>query len=175
MGKIEEPKKVKLISGIMFSSKHDLDAAIEILKQNYGEIDLTSNIMDFNFTDYYNSEMGDNLKKIFVSFKDLISPDEIVDIKIKTNEIEDMFLYENSKNRRINIDPGYISGGNLVLATTKDYSHRIYLGKGIFAEVTLLFQDKKFHTVPWTYPDFKTNEYMDYLLEVRKKYMNELN
>ena len=171
MGEIQSVIKVKLVVGFIFHDPKVLEAVLENLKELYGEIDSRSDIINFSFTSYYAKEMGEELSKSFVSFKKLINPEDIADIKIKTNEIEQKFLYKDTLQRMINIDPGYLSAANLVLATTKNFSHRIYIGKGIYAEVTLLYRDKKFQDLEWTYPDFKSPVYKEYLMNVRSLYM----
>ncbi|MBU2221656.1 MAG: DUF4416 family protein, partial [Candidatus Omnitrophica bacterium] len=108
------------------------------------------------------------LKRKFISFKKLIPPDQLSAIKITTNKIEDRL---SSKNlRRINIDPGYLDLAKLVLATTKDYNHRIYLSKGIFAEITLTYQGKSFRPWNWTYRDYQSQEYIAIFNQIREIY-----
>ena len=110
--------------------------------------------------------MGAETNKIFVSFKHLISVETLADIKIKTNEIEQQFLKNN--RRTVNIDPGYLTQAKVVLATTKDYSHRIYLGKGIFADLHLSYQDKLYRSQLWTYPDYKQKHVIEFFCRLRE-------
>ncbi|RKY87620.1 phosphoribosylformylglycinamidine cyclo-ligase, partial [candidate division KSB1 bacterium] len=117
-------------------------------------------------------EMGKNLKKRFLSFTELIYPDEITSIKIKTNEIEKKFT-EKGK-RKVNIDPGYISESKLILATTKNYSHRIYLNNGIYGDLHLIFKNGRFNPQPWTYPDYKEKFNLSFFEKVREKYKDDL-
>lgn len=172
MGKIKTPQKVKVIFGYITTDINLIKEVNESLSFLLGEVDLVSEIIDFNFTDYYEREMGKGLKREWVSFKNLIMPDFLADLKIKTNEIEDRFR-ENEK-RRINIDPGILTLNNFILATTKNYAHRIYLKGGIYAEVTLIYQDKKFNNLPWTYPDYQTDFFHNFLLRVRRIYIEDL-
>ena len=119
--------------------------------------------------------MGRGLKRRFYSFSESIKPDRLVDIKLLTNEIEDRFSRSaDFPSRRINLDPGYISPAKLVLASTKNYSHRIYLAKGIYAEVTLYFEKGTFHSFPWTYPDYKSKEYLEIFNKIRGGYLKIL-
>mgnify|MGYP001596574217 CR=1 FL=1 len=166
---------VKLFIGILFSQENILQDVLKLLKKEFGNIDTQSPVIPFIYTDYYNSEMGENLKRIFISFEKLISPDKIADIKIKTNKIEKKFLHKGTQNRQINLDPGYLTAANIILATTKDFSHRIYLKNGIYAEVTLMYSKKHFQELPWTYPDFKTEEYQNYFKDLRKIYMESFS
>lgn len=173
MGKIKKPASVKLIIGFIFQDKNIFDKALAQLARRFGKTDFISPIIPFNLTDYYKNEIGDGLSKKIVSFEKLIDPSRLAEIKILTNKIEERFA--ESGCRRINIDPGYIDLSKLVLATTKDYSHRIYLKKGIYAEITLSYRDKNFQALPWTYPDYKTKEYSDIFSAIRQKYANELS
>jgi len=172
MGIPFKPQKVKLFFGFI-SKDEDLFLEIErILSKKFGPIDFTSKIIPFDYTGYYHDELGDGLKRKFISVKRLIAPEKLADIKLLTNKIENKFSFH--KKRRINIDPGYVSGGKLVLATTKDYGHRVYLGKGIFAEVTLFYQDGTFNPWPWTYPDYKTKDYIEIFNHLFKTYIGKL-
>jgi len=165
MGKIRKVEKVKLIVG-MISSEKELFGKIEsALEKKYGAIDYQSKIIKFTFTKYYQEEMGKDLLRKFISFKKLINQDDVAEIKLFTNKLEDRFAVKNK--RKINIDPGYISLGKLVLATTKDQQHRMYLKKGIYAEVTLRYVKDSFKTWPWTYPDYRTKKYRDILNDIR--------
>ena len=156
---------VKLIISL-FTRKIELITIIEeTLSKKFGSIDSSSEILNFNQTQYYQKEFGDNLKRKFISFNKLISPDKLWKIKTITNKLEEKFSKENK--RQINLDPGYITQANLILASTKEYSHRIYIKNGIYQEVTLIFKDKTFHPLPWTYPDYQTKEYIDVFIKMR--------
>ncbi|MBA3052915.1 MAG: DUF4416 family protein [Candidatus Omnitrophica bacterium] len=175
MGKPSRPKQVKLIIGLLAKNKKLLNKIEEFFIKEFGSIDHRSRDISFDYTDYYKKEMGCHIKRRFISFKKLISPGYIADVKIITNSLERKF--SNSKKgvvkRAINIDPGYISDSKLVLATTKDYFHRIYLKKGIYAEVTLAWQKGGFRPFEWTYPDYRTPEYAAILNNIRHSYMDE--
>lgn len=172
MGQTKPPQKVKVVVGYIIKDVNLIKEINEILYSLLGEVDLASEIIDFNFTDYYEKEMGKDLKRQWVSYSNLIMPDFLPDLKIETNKIEDKFS-ENGK-RKINIDPGILTLNNFILATTKNYAHRIYLGKGIYAEVTLIYKNKKFNNLPWTYPDYQTDFFHNFLLKVRKIYIEDL-
>lgn len=172
MGTAIKPTKVKLIIGLI-SSDEELFSEIErLLARKFGQSDYLSKTLPFNLTDYYEEELGKNLKRKFISFKKLIKPDLLPQIKIFTNKIEKKFSLLNK--RKINIDPGYLSPGKLILATTKDYGHRIYLEKGIFAEVTLFYKNNSFNDWQWTYPDYKTKSYIEIFNHLYKIYLTEL-
>ncbi|MFB3896633.1 MAG: DUF4416 family protein [bacterium] len=182
MGKIKDPIPVKLICGIISGSPELFDQAKQQLSQRYGAIDYISPIMSFSqYTDYYEPEMGKDLQRQFISFEKLVDPIDIVSTKRTTNQIElDLIsasagMTPNTEHgRMINLDPGYVSNAKLVLATTKDYQHRLYLGQGIYAEVTLRFRQGKFEPFEWTYPDYKTPEYLAIFNQIRAIYSEQL-
>lgn len=172
MREINKPKPVKLIAAVLYSPEIIPDSINQILIQHFGVIDEIISPFAFTFTDYYTQEMGSDLQKYFLSFETLIEPDRLPAIKLMTQEIEIKQLKQG--NRQVNIDPGYIYAPKLVLATTKDYSHRIYLKNGIFGDVHLQFQQGQFVPNPWTYPDYKEPLVIDFLTRVRNRYMEQL-
>ena len=156
--KVYPPEKVKLIAGLLSNNEALLDKVSTILENRLkNKVDFKSDVIDFTYTDYYDEEMGGGLKRKFLSFKKLVRLETIAKVKLLTNDIEKKFLV-NGK-RTVNIDPGYVDMAKLVLLSTKDYSHRVHIGNGIFAEVTLHYKDKRFDFWPWTYPDYKSEEY----------------
>lgn len=167
-----KPTRVKLIVGLISPHESKFSEASKLLEQKYGPIDLKSPLMGFTHTNYYEKEFGSGLKRIFLSFKKLTGIKNLYKSKLDTQKIEKR-LSLNLK-RRVNIDPGYITLGKLVLFTTKDYSHRIYLNKGVYAEVTLKFEGNSFRPWPWTYPDYRTNEYIEFFNKVREIYKTQL-
>lgn len=169
MGKAKKPKEVKLIIGMLVKSKKLFNIAEEFFIKEFGHIDYESVIVSFTYTDYYKKEMGGPLKRKFISFKKSISPEKIAKIKLLTNSIEEKFSV--NKKRQINIDPGYISDSKLILVTTKDYFHRIYLNHGIYAEITLRWRRGGFEPFEWTYPDYRSREYIDIFNTIRNNYV----
>ena len=176
MGQISRPKPVNLIIGVLSSIQALFELIEKTLQGKFGPIDLRSDILPFNFTDYYNEEMGEGIRRQFYSFEKLIMPDEIASIKVQTNTIEELMASskEYSVPRPVNIDPGYISESRLILASTKDFSHRIYLREGVYAEVTLNYRGGRYESFPWTFPDYKTSDYQNFFLAVRKLYVQKL-
>ena len=172
MGRIGVPKPVKLIMSLISSDDRLLHQVIEVLVERYGEVDFTSDILPFDFTDYYTAEMGDGLFRRFVTFQPLIPRENLVRIKREANDIEEQFAMEGK--RRINIDPGYICTEHLILATTKGYTHRPYLGEGIHADLTLVYREGTFRPLEWTYQDYASSPVREILQEVRKRYVQEL-
>jgi len=167
------PQKVKVFFGLLFSDASVFQDAVEDIAGVYGRCDSESPAIEFNFTTYYQPEMGAGLKRKFISVEPLFSPEAIVEIKNFSIAAEKKYAREGK--RRINIDPGYLTCAKLVLATTKDFAHRIYLGDGIFAEVTLLCKEKGFVLLPWTYPDYKTPAYQDYFMKVKRIYKRQID
>ena len=162
MGIIRPVEQVKLFTAILFGSEDVFNTAREKLSSALGPVDMTSPVWKWSHSTYYEKEMGTDLKRILLFFERPITPDTLADIKIFTNEIEEGCGRGagNLPERAINIDPGYITLAKVVLASTKDYAHRIYIGKGIYAEATLLYQDKTFNPLPYTYPDYRSGEYV---------------
>jgi hypothetical protein len=165
--------KVKLFSGIMFSDEERLERTISILKRLFGDVDLVSEICPFDFTEYYEEEMGKNLKKIFISFKKLINREKLAEIKLKTIKVEDESA--ESKNRTVNIDPGYLTLHNVILASAKEMPHRIYIGKGIFGDAVLEYKrDKGFADSCHTFPDFKSQNVKEIMKKIRTIYKKQI-
>ena len=172
MGQACKPLEVKLISGIIAGDVNSFDITQKALSKKFGAIDYKSPIYDFNLTDYYQKEMGPNLKRQFLSFYKLIDPVKLAKIKLIANRAEKRFSKEGK--HLMNIDPGYVTASKLVLATTKNYSHRIYLKNGIYAEVTLRFKGGTFNPLDWTYPDYKTDGYLETFNRIRKIYLEQV-
>jgi hypothetical protein len=172
MGKIKKYPSVKLIIGFIFKDPGIYEKTKKILVKRFSKTDFESGILPFRHTDYYEKELGRDLKRGFIAFKKLIPPEYLSGIKITTNRIEEKFSAKGF--RQINIDPGYLDSAKLVLASTKDYMHRVYLNKGIFAEITLFFQDKTFKPWEWTYPDYKSREYIAIFNRIRQMYTAQI-
>lgn len=172
MGKTLKQKPVKLIIGFIFKEEPALNKAKVILTRRFGRIDFESTGFPFTYTSYYEGEFGTGLKRKFISFKKLIPPSTLAKIKTAANRIEKAL--SKAKKRRVNIDPGYLDLSKLVLASTKDYKHRIYLDRDIYAEVTLFYQDKTFKPWEWTYPDYKSGEYIAIFNQIRQIYAEQI-
>jgi len=176
MGRIRTPEPVKLICGFIFSDQNVLRQAVERLQVRLGAIDLHSEIFPFMHTDYYAREMGPELSRLFVSFQRLIRCEQLPEIKILTNGLEENLALNSAGGlrRRINIDPGYLETSKLVLASTKNFSHRIYLRRGIYGEVTLQYRANRFEPLDWTYPDYQDVHLFDFLKQARRAYMDQI-
>ncbi|MFH1888912.1 MAG: DUF4416 family protein [Candidatus Omnitrophota bacterium] len=171
MGKLRKHYPVKLVIGFIFRDKKVFDKARGVLEKEFGRIDFESRALAFTFTDYYEAEFGTNLKRKFISFKDLARPQELARIKNRTNVIEKKLSRKDK--RLVNIDPGYLDMAKLVLASTKDYNHRIYLDKGIYAEITLTYRNKSFIPWEWTYADYKSAGYIGIFNRIRDIYAGQ--
>jgi len=172
MSKLKKPKPVKLIMSIIFKEKEILNAVMQELSSMFGQMDFASEILPFNFTDYYCKEMGKPLKRQFISFLKLISPETLPEIKHETNKVE--LKYSKDEKRQANIDPGYITAERLVLATGKNFTHRIYLRNGVYADLTLIYQNKDFRPLSWTYPDYASPGIREIFKQIREKYLSQL-
>jgi hypothetical protein len=169
---VKDPAPVKFITAITFTIQEILTDAVNVLEKQFGDLESQSVVYDFNHSDYYESEMGPNLQKQFFSFNELIAMDQLVSRKRFTIELEKQFSI-NGK-RRVNIDPAYLELSKLVVATTKNYDHRIYLGQGIYGDVQLRFRNGKFVTNDWTYPDYNSLPVISFLTNVRNLYFCQL-
>ncbi len=168
----KEAKPAKLVIGLLLNNKALLPDIAERLEDKFGPIDMISGWMDFNYTDYYAEEMGTPLYRRMLSFKGLIEQQDLSQIKLQTNRLEKS--YAHAEKRCINIDPGYLLYARFVLATGKDYTHRIHIGSGIYGDLTLVFQKGAFQSLPWTYPDYSDAEMIGFLTQVREKYGADL-
>jgi len=172
MGKVNRINPVKLVIGLIFKDDPAAKKIEVTLKKKFGPLDYESPELPFCFTGYYRQEFGEGLKKKFLSFARLVHPQELAKIKSFTNKLEGKF--SKSSRRLVNIDPGYVDLAKYILATTKDYCHRIYLDQGIFAEITLSFKDDTFVPGEWTYRDYQTKEYIAILNKIRQLYSMQL-
>jgi len=164
--------RTALVIGILSSAEERREELFSCLEKEFGPVRKVSANYDFSFTDYYDSEMGKRPVRYVLLFENLIDPSRLAEIKLKTNEIEIRFEDPSGEGqgRRINIDPGILSLSNFILATCKDRSHRIPLSDGIYAETTLLYKDKDFQALPWTYADWKSDDLRAVLRDFRTEY-----
>ena len=174
MGDIHPPAPVLFL--IAVSSRYDaaLEWSRDECAQVYGPVLFASEPFDFTETDYYTATMGAGIKKQFLAFERLIDSGELAVIKRATNgsEAEYAALARHPEPRPLNLDPGYITPAKLVLASTKDHAHRIYLRDGIFAEVTLVFRHRKWQPLEWTYPDYRRDDYQQFFTQCREWLLN---
>lgn len=175
MGNIRTPLPVKLFVGILTSMPELLGEIEEHLTRVFGPIDTRSESFQFDQTRYYDEEMGRPLIRVFLSFEKMIDPFEIAASKIRTNEIEAALAERHPEVARpVNLDPGYLEQSKVVLASTKNFFHRISIAEGIYAEVTLHFQGGEWCDFPWTFPDYKSGQYHEYFRSLRDLYRRQL-
>lgn len=173
MGQAMTPAPAKLFVGVIIARPDQAERIESMLVERLGTVDLRSESLDFRYTDYYDEEMGRELKRYFLGFLDLVSPESLVGIKLYTNQLEQNALSEGGR-RWANLDPGYLTAAKVVLATTKDYGHRLYVGSGIYEEVTLGYKEKRFVSFPWTYPDYRGGDYDAFFHQLRDVYMRQM-
>ncbi len=166
MGQLQKPIKAILFCGLLYLRNMDFNVLCNDLEEIFGTIILKSHSFPFHETDYYRNEMGESLIRVWVAFDRLIDPDMIVDIKQHCNQIE-RDRFSSSGKRRVNIDPGYLTLGKVVLATTKNNQQRLYLGSGIYGEVTLRYIHKSYKPWEWTYSDYRRSEALNFFLQLR--------
>jgi hypothetical protein len=175
MGALHAFNPVKLFIGILVSDTRHLKEVEERLTIQYGPIDHHSPIIPFDFTDYYAREMGDFIERVFFSFEQLIDAAQLPAIKTWTNRLEEEIASTTTSVKRpVNLDPGYLEHAKVILASTKNFYHRIYLGNRIFAEVTMHFKNNTYQFFPWTYPDYQSRDYQEFFLRVRQIYRTQL-
>lgn len=170
MWEFESPRPVKLICGVLAADALCLEAALAALVKAYGPADRVSEVWRFDQTDYYEPEMGAEVLRQFAAFERLIDPGELARIKHETNAMERRLADElrTPWPRPVNLDPGYIEPSKLVLASTKNFSHRIYIGQNMYAEVTLMFHKGAWRSFEFTFPDYKSGRYNGFLSAVRE-------
>jgi len=174
MGKIKPPELVLLFVSTLYSSKNIFNQSNKILEKHFGDILFVSPSLPWDYSSYYKDEIGWPLFRQFFFFKNLIDPGLLADIKLKTNEIESSLSSEGK--RSINLDPGYLTLSKVVLASTKNYTHRLYLGKGIYGEITLIYRDDTYHPHLYTYKDYQDKTHIDIFMNARsllKKMLNQ--
>jgi hypothetical protein len=158
---------VKLVLSSIYSERLRWEVCRKKLEEQFGAVDYQGSENSFSHTDYYCREMGSPLARQFLSFERLSNPVDLVQIKLFTNSLEKEVAHEG--NRRVNLDPGHLSLGQFVLATGKPAPHRIYLDQGIYAELTLIYEQGSFRALPWTYPDYASPEMIALLNKLREE------
>lgn len=166
MGSVKSAEPALLFIGTLYSNPGILDSSGEAIEKNFGDVLFSSPSMPWDYSSYYKGELGWPLFRQFIFLKSLIDPGTLADIKLKTNEIEDALSSDGK--RRINLDPGYLTPAKIVLASTKNYAHRIYLGKGIYGEVTLIYRNATYNPHLFTFRDYQDKAYIEIFLHARE-------
>ncbi len=172
MSRPREPAPAKLFLSAIYNERGALEQCLAKLWQRFGPSDYSSRETRFDTTSYYNDEMGSPLLRMFMTFQGLVHPGELPEIKLFTNSVEDELAADGK--RSVNLDPGLVSLDNLVLATGKQAPHRPYLGRGIYADLNLIFESGSFRPLPWTYPDYADPAVISFMNLVREAYKKDL-
>ncbi|HHS13098.1 MAG TPA: DUF4416 family protein [bacterium] len=172
MGVIRAVKPVRLICALAFRPEIERNAVLSSFDEQWGSVDAVSPVFDFSaFTDYYENEMGPNLLKCFVGFIPSIDPGRLPAVKHQAQAVEKKWSTDGK--RRVNLDPGYVTGSKLVLASTKDFAHRIFLDDGIYGDLQLQYRHGRFRPEAWTFPDYQSETALKFFLEVRAALVHE--
>ncbi len=177
MGQIVPPLPVLPLVAVTSRYDQALTWARQQLERQLGPLQFISPAFRFDQTDYYRDSMGDDLKKQFVAASRLMDPAGISELKVATNQYEELYRTSEAcgpEARPLNLDPGYLSQDKLVLASTKNHAHRLYLSQGIYAEITLQYRAKRWQTCPWTYPDYHQAAYHDFFDQAREYLRQQL-
>lgn len=175
MGSPNPPAKATLIMGMLSAWPELMDKATSRMVQRFGPLARQSETWPFTFSDYYKEEMGSNLFRRFLAFATPIDIGALAQVKLWTNDLEaELAEPTYPVARPINIDPGFIEPAKLVLASTKDHAHRIYIGNNIYAEITLAYTGKAWRAHPWTYPDYQSPQYQRFFDQVRRDTLGRL-
>jgi len=172
VGEPREPTPVKRIVGVLAASRDLLGEARTALENCWARVDMANEPVRWTVSSYYDREMGGEIWRQYLALAGLVRPENLVDWKLKTNELEKAWLTE--RGRSLNLDPGYVALDKLVLASTKDRAHRVYLAKGIYAEAILCFTKGSFSPWPYSYPDYACAATVDFFNRVRRRYRAEL-
>ncbi len=174
MAKKEPVDPVKLLVAILWADEEALEASLIQLREEFGEIDFQGEDYPFEVTGYYQSEMGAQLRRRLITFESLVIPDCLAQAKLKTNEIEDSLESQEAGGRRVNLDVGYLDHHKLVLASLKPAGQKVYLGRGVYADLMFRYHKKKLEPFAWTFPDFRDGRYEEEILQIRRDYLAQL-
>ena len=167
------PKPVKLLVSLIAGDTHLIAGVAEELSEAYGKIDYMSAHIPFTATTYYQAEMGTGLMRRLITFEALLDPERLPEVKQYTDKLEAHYT-SSAGNRTINLDPGYITLYQLILATNKRFAHRPYLRDGVYADLTLIYKKKSFQPLPWTFPDYGSAEMIGIINRLRERYHLQL-
>lgn len=168
MSERRRPEPAALVVSVIYRIESRFDEAARRMGALWGDPERISDPFPFDKTRYYRREMGEPLVRRFFVGRRPVARDTLPEIKVAAETIEREFAEEG--RRTVNVDPGFLTAENFVLATGKNFSHRIYLGNGVFADLTLVFREGEYRALPWTYPDYASGEIRAFLGEVRDRF-----
>lgn len=171
MARIQKPPKGRLVVSIIYNSLDGLADSLKLLEKHFGRVQCET--MELAFTsDKYTEEMGNGLQRRFYSFERLVERDRLPEIKSACHKVEQQLgdLVHDYAFRTVNIDPGILTPDNLVMASHREYNHRVYLRDGVFAELALVYSRGRFVRLPWTVVDFCQGEAIEFFLRVRESF-----
>lgn len=171
MGEIHQVQWVKPICAITYGTQIFFESIIPFVEAICGKLDQQSEVIDFSFTNYYADEMGKNLLKVYCTFQELMHPNKLPEMKLQTNVLEQKWLKD--QGRQVNLDPGYVTSAKMVLASTKDFSHRLYLSDGIYGDLQMICSGGSYKTLGWTYPDYQDPKVLEFFNTIRKQYIKQ--
>ncbi len=176
MAKAKKAEPAKLVVGAISGHPRAWERARAMLLERFGRFEHETGPIPFEMTGYYAEEMGEGLNRWLVSFERAISQEAVAGIKHEANRMEAEIASAGSwpVPRPVNLDPGYVTLGKMVLATTKDHAHRIAVGEDMYAEVALRFTAGHFEANPWTYADYQQESYLEFFAKVRESLRSEL-
>jgi len=175
--RLKPPSPARYFFAIAASSRAAHHESERLIAEKLGSLDFRSEIINFSdFSTYYDQEFGGHCWKYLVALKAPLPVDQIVPIKLLTEQIEAELAHETEggRQRTVNIDPGFVTGWQVVLASVKIHSHRIYVNRGVYCELTLLYRDKAFQSFPWTYNDYQSPPFLDFLNKLRREYVRQI-
>ncbi len=172
MGRVRRPMQVIYFCALLRAPSLPQDHVETVLEAHFGPIILRSEAIPFVQTAYYEREMGSGLMRTYLGFAPLRNMSDLAGVKHETNRLETQWAVDD--RRLVNLDPGYLDHAKVVLVTTKDYSHRLYVGGGMYAEVTLQYRDKRYQPWEWTYPDYRQPVALDFFNQLREVYKTQL-
>jgi hypothetical protein len=168
-----EAPRVKPFAAILFKHAHILDEGLSLLRQAFPPVTYRGPAHPFTQTDYYAGEMGPGLSRCMLAFEGLAEPGELCSSKWRAHELEQTLSSEG--RRTLNIDVGYLDLFKVVLASFKGRGNKLYLDKGVWADITLTYEKGRFHPLPWSFPDFAAGTYEKDLIRIRELLKEDLN
>jgi hypothetical protein len=171
MAPTQPVENVKLFVAVLYAADDALRAVEQLLAKQWGKVDYRGPERPFDMTDYYESEMGANLRRRLLSFDTLVAPESLREAKLITNSMEDKLAVNDQ--RRVNLDVGYLDHNKIVLGSVKYAGQKIHLGDGIYADLVGRYRQGRYQPFEWTFPDFRDGRYDEELAQIRQRYLQQ--